>query len=203
MRDKTARRLLAKQNDEIGNVVPFGSPEDGADLLNRQRLDAFTHARLWKNPCGFAARFNYLALRYNVPLYGWVKERFDLSRVEFVVIYSLAIQDGVTASEIASSTAFPKNTLSRAVNRLIGLGLVARRTDGDDRRSQILTLTDAGRAVYDEALPRFAGLEQEMLAPLSLVEREMLSMLLAKVVLAMFHGEARAEAEPLAGAEME
>lgn len=193
MRDKTARRLPPQQSDEIEAAKPDLRADEGAELLNRQRLDAFTHARLWKNPCGFAARFNYLALRYNVPLYGWVKERFDLSRVEFVVIYSLAMQDGVTASEIASSTAFPKNTLSRAVNRLINLGYVIRRTDGDDRRSQNLSLTDAGRAVYDEALPRFAGLEQEMLAPLSLVEREMLSMLLAKVVLAMFHGETQPE----------
>lgn len=168
---------------------------DAADLLDRQRLDAFTHARLWKNPCGFAARFNYLALRYNVPLYGWVRERFDLSRVEFVVIYSLAIRDGVTASEIASSTAFPKNTLSRAVNRLVRLGHIARKADGADRRAQILTLTSEGRAIFDEALPRFAGLEQEMLAPLSLVEREMLSMLLAKVVLAMFRGQDDVAAE--------
>lgn len=191
MREKSARRLRLQLNDEI--VAESAALDDGAEMLSRQRLDAFTHARLWKNPCGFAARFNYLALRYNVPLYGWVKERFDLSRVEFVVIHSLAIQDGVSASEIASSTAFPKNTLSRAVNRLISLGYVARRIDGDDRRSQILTLAPAGRAVFEEALPRFAGLEQEMLAPLNLVEREMLSMLLAKVVLAMFHGEHHTE----------
>jgi len=158
----------------------------GADLLARQRLDAFTHARLWRNPCGFAARFNYLGLRYNTPLYGWVEERFGLSRAEFVVIYSLAIMDGVTASEIAASTAFPKNTLSRAVNHIADLGLIRRDADESDRRQQILSLTPQGRAVFEEALPRFAALEDEMLAPLTLVERETLSALMAKVVLAMF-----------------
>lgn len=168
------------------DILPEGT---GADLLARQRLDAFTHARLWKNPCGFAARFNYLALRYNQPLYGWVEERFGLARIEFVVIYSLSLQDGITASEISASTAFAKNTLSRAVNRLTKLGLVARRTDSGDRRQQFLSLTQAGRAVYDEALPRFVALEQEMLTPLSLVERETLSALMAKVVLAMFEAE--------------
>ncbi len=168
----------------------------GADLLSRQRLDAFTHARLWRNPCGFAARFNYLALRYNQPLYGWVEKRFGLARIEFVVIYSLALQDGITASEIAASTAFPKNTLSRAVNRLVKLGYVIRRTDAGDRRQQFLSLSQLGRAVYDEALPRFVALEQEMLTPLSLIERETLSALMAKVVLAMF--ETEAEPAPLA-----
>ncbi len=162
----------------------------GAELLGRHRLDAFTHARLWRNPCGFSARFNYLGLRYNTPLYGWVEERFGLSRAEFVVIYSLGLYEGVTASEIAASTAFPKNTLSRAVNRLAKLGLIQRSEGENDRRQQNLTLTPAGRSVLDEALPRFVALEAEMLAPLSLVEQETLSALMAKVVLAMFDSSA-------------
>ncbi len=173
------------------NKVACADPAAG--LMARQRLDAFTHARLWKNPCGFAARFNYLALRYNQPLYGWVEERFGLARVEFVVIYSLALQDGITASEIAFSTAFPKNTLSRAVNALVKGGLVARRTDAGDRRQHFLSLTTAGRAIFDEALPSFVAVEEEMLTPLSLVERETLSALMAKVVLAMFHAETAAQ----------
>ncbi len=158
-------------------------------MLDRQRLDVFTHARLWRNPCGFAARFNYLALRYNHPLYGWVQERFGLSRIEFVIIYSLMLMDGVTAGEIASSTAFPKNTMSRAVGRLEMLGLIARGIAAQDRRAQPLTLTSEGRALLDEALPRFIALEEEMLSPLSLVEREQLSALMAKVVLAMFDSD--------------
>ena len=170
----------------------------GAKMLGRHSLDTFTHARLWRNPCGFSARFNYLGLRYNTPLYGWVKKRFGLSRPEFVVIYSLGLVDGVTASEIAASTAFPKNTLSRAVNRLAKLGLILCSVGASDRRQQILTLTRQGRAVLNEALPRFIALEAEMLAPLSLVEQETLSTLMAKVVLAMFEGSAQPKppAEP-------
>ena len=169
-------------------TTPPSTPKTamGENLLGRHRLDTFTHARLWRNPCGFSARFNYLGLRYNTPLYGWVEERFGLSRAEFVVIYSLGLMDGVTASEIAASTAFPKNTLSRAVNRIAKLGFIVRRADENDRRQHNLTLTPEGRALLDEAIPKFAGLEAEMLAPLSLVEQETLSALMAKVVLAMF-----------------
>jgi len=159
----------------------------------QRRLDAFTHARLWKNPCGFAARFNYLALRYNQPLYGWVEERFGLSRPEFVILYSLGIMDGVTASEIASSTAFPKNTLSRAVGVLAKRGLVRRGADATDRRAQPLHLTPAGHDLLAEAMPRFVALEEEMLEPLSLIEREQLSVLMAKVVLGMFHAGEKGE----------
>ena len=173
---------------------PPGRPSSGvgAKMLGHHRLDAFTHARLWRNPCGFAARFNYLGLRYNTPLYGWVEKRFGLARAEFVVIYSLGLVDGVTASEIAASTAFPKNTLSRAVNRIAKLGLIQRSAGEADRRQKNLTLTRKGRAVLDEAMPRFIALEAEMLAPLSLVEQETLSALMAKVVLAMFESPAQA-----------
>jgi DNA-binding MarR family transcriptional regulator len=182
------KRVIAEAlPDRPTAVVP-------ADLLGLRRLDAFTHARLWRNPCGFAARFNYLGLRYNTPLYGWVLQRFGLSRSEFVVIYSLGLMDGVTASEIAASTAFPKNTLSRAVSRLSKLGLIRRGAGKADRRQQPLTLTKQGRAVLDEALPRFVALEDEMLAPLSLVERETLQALMAKVVLALFDHSVEASA---------
>lgn len=167
-------------------------------MLGRHGLDAFTHARLWRNPCGFAARFNYLALRYNTPLYGWVEKRFGLSRAEFVILYSLGLFDGVTASEIAASTAFPKNTLSRAVNRIAKLGLIARREGETDRRLQNLTLTPKGSAILDQAMPRFVAMEAEMLAPLSLVERETLSALMAKVVLGMFDGAVQSPADPAA-----
>lgn len=172
-------------------------PETGSSaMLVRHRLDALTHARLWRNPCGFAARFNYLSLRYNTPLYGWVEEHFDLTRAEFVILYSLGLFDGVTASEIAASTAFPKNTLSRAVNRIEKLGLIARSEAESDRRQQNLTLTPAGQAILDEAVPRFMALEEEMLSPLSLVERETLSVLMAKVVLSMFDSKLQPSAKP-------
>ena len=173
-------------------IIPFGT---GSELLSRDRLDAFTHTRLWKNPCGFAARFNYLALRYNQPLYSWVEQEFGLSRVEFAVIYSLALMDGLTASEIASSTAFPKNTLSRAVNRLSRLGYIARSTQEVDRRMQYLSLTQFGQAIYDTALPRFVAFEQEMLSPLSLIEQETLNALMAKVMLSMFAHDTKADYE--------
>ncbi len=183
---------LIRSIAEPAPVDPGGAPGVGAELLGRHRLDVFTHARLWRNPCGFSARFNYLGLRYNTPLYGWVQERFGLSRAEFVVIYSLGLMDGVTASEIAASTAFPKNTLSRAVNHVAKLGLIRRREGATDRRQQNLTLTARGRAMFDEALPRFVALEAEMLSPLTLVERETLSALMAKVVLSMFDASTEA-----------
>ena len=74
-------------------------------------LAALTEAKLWRNPCWFAFRFNHIALQYNAPLYGWIKRRTGLSRPEFVVIYSLGLLDGTLARDISLSSGFPKNTL--------------------------------------------------------------------------------------------
>jgi len=76
------------------------------------------------------------------------------------------------------------------------VGLIARRAGETDRRQQNLTLTPAGRAILDEAMPRFVAMEAEMLAPLSLVERETLSALMAKVVLSMFDNDVLSPADP-------
>lgn len=166
-----------KRPREGGNVVPLAV---GRGVTG---MEALTEAKLWRNPCWFAFRFNHIALRYNAPLYGWIKRRTGLSRPEFVVIYSLGLLDGALARDIASSSGFPKNTLSRAIDKLCRLDLIERRTDAADRRNQTLHLLPAGRRMFDETLEQFVMFEERMLRSLSPAERDTLSTLLAKIVL--------------------
>ncbi|WP_337659943.1 MarR family winged helix-turn-helix transcriptional regulator [Anderseniella sp. Alg231-50] len=154
-----------------------GSPGDGAH-------DEMTRVKLWQNPCWFTYRLNYLALRYNVPLYAWVEERYGLSRPEFVVIFSLGLLDGAYARDISASSGFPQNTLSRAIHKLNRLKLISRTPDSEDGRRFMLSLTPAGRTLFDEALPRFVSFEHTMLDALDHDEQRQLSTLMAKMVLA-------------------
>ena len=146
-------------------------------------LHPMIEVKLWGNPCWLAYRLNYLALRYNVPLYGWVEERYGLTRPEFVVLYSLGLQDGGLARDISVSSGFPKNTLSRAISKLCAARLIERSEDPSDKRSQILRLSPEGRRIFDDALPHFIDFEKRMLATLSADERDTLSRLMAKIVL--------------------
>lgn len=146
-------------------------------------LDPVMEAKLWRNPCWFAFRFNYIALRYNVPLYGWIQRKYGLSRPEFVVLYTLGLHDGALARDIAVSYGFPKNTLSRAIQKLTKAGLIRRDADPLDGRNQVLRLLPEGRRIFDETLPRFVELEERMLETLNGEERDNLSRLLAKIVL--------------------
>ena len=165
----------------LANPVP-GRPE----AFECPDIDPVTAARLWDNPCWFAFRFNYIALRYNIPLYGWVEREYGLPRPEYVVVYSLGLRDGVTARDISVSYGFPKNSLSRAINALERKGLVRRTPHPNDRRSLLVHLTAAGRRLFEETLPRFVSLQDDMLRGLSAQERETLSVLLARVVLGTF-----------------
>lgn len=149
-------------------------------------IDAVTIARLWENPSWFAFRFNYLSLRYNVPLYGAIERRYGLVRPQVAVIYSLGLRDMVTARDIGISYGFPKNTLSRAIASLEKRGLVTRRRHPTDKRSWLLSLTAEGRRIFEDTLPRFVHVQDEMLKPLTVRERETLSVLLAKIVLNTF-----------------
>jgi len=142
-------------------------------------------AKLWDNPCPFTFRINYLALLYNTPLYTWVQDTYGLKRPEYVVLYSLALADGGSARDISRTSGFPKNTLSRAINRLELMGLIVARdkAPGGGRR-QALHLSTKGWTLFEETRPAFEAQEKRMLTALSDGERQMLSELMSKVVLA-------------------
>jgi DNA-binding MarR family transcriptional regulator len=157
-------------------------PETQPDMA--PDMTPMLEAKLWRNPCWFAFRLNYLALRYNLPLYDWVRRTYGLSRPEYVALYSLALSDGGRASDIVATSGFPKNTLSRAVRRLEDLGLIAREASSPGgRRGQALHLSPAGDALFRETLPAFERQERMMLAGLSHDEHATLSRLMAKVVM--------------------
>ena len=141
-------------------------------------------AKLWANPCPFTFRINYLALLYNTPLYGWISDTYGLKRPEYVVLYSLALADGGSARDVSHTSGFPKNTLSRAINRLEKLGLIQARSKAPGgRRKQSLHLSEKGWALFNETRPAFEAQEKRMLKALSQGERQMLFELLSKVVL--------------------
>ena len=163
-------------------------------------------AKLWANPCPFTFRINYLALLYNTPLYDWIQNDYGLLRPEYVVLYSLALVDGGSARDISHTSGFPKNTLSRAIKRLELMGLIEARNKvpGSGRR-QALRLSAKGWSIIDETRPVFEAQENRMLEALSDGERQILSELMSKVVIAAqdWSGELPSDAMPDGNAQNE
>lgn len=140
--------------------------------------------KLWDNPCWLSFRLNFLALQFNNPVYGRIQQQLGLLRPEFVVLWSLYLGEGLTLTEVVRSSNFPKNTLSRAVNKVATLGLIDREIDPSDQRRVTLTLTEKGRAAVVSVKELMLEHERAMLECLSPAERLTLSDLLTKMVVA-------------------
>lgn len=139
--------------------------------------------KLWNNPCRLSFRVNFIAHHFNQAVYDWVWRTFRLTLPEHIVLYALALKDGITADDIAASTARPKNTISRGVNAVLRKKLIDRSVDPKDRRRLILTLTARGRRVVARTVPAFVSHENGMASALTSGERRTLETLLEKIII--------------------
>ncbi|MBD9527080.1 MULTISPECIES: MarR family winged helix-turn-helix transcriptional regulator [Paracoccus] len=146
--------------------------------------DSPLRTRLWENPCWFSYRLNYLALSFNNPVYGFIQGKLGLLRPDFVVLWSLYVAGPSTLTDLVRASGFPKNTLSRAANKVFGLGMIDREGDAMDQRRVTLHLTDRGRAGVEAVKAEMLGHERLMLDCLSPAERLNLSEILTKLVAA-------------------
>lgn len=126
-------------------------------------------------------RLSVLTNRVSNAIARHYSERFGLSIPEWRVMAVLGQSGGLSAREVAERTAMDKVQVSRAVASLVERKRVQRDGDDDDGRVTRLSLTQRGRAIYDEIVPLALHLEAVLLAALTPGERETLSALLEKL----------------------
>lgn len=110
---------------------------------------------------------------------------FGLSAPSFAVLVTLSRLNeagGVSQRRLAEELGLTSGTVSVRIDRLIERGLVARRADADDRRKGRITLTAAGRALFERAVPAHLANERRLLAGLTAPERVLLEGLLRKLL---------------------
>ncbi|PZU91254.1 MAG: MarR family transcriptional regulator [Chelatococcus sp.] len=168
----------------MGGVAKPLSAVAGVGQGASPALDPLVATKLWQNPCWFSFRLNFVAFRFNDPVYRWIETRYGLMRPEFVALYAVGLREGVAAKNIVASAGLPKNTLSRAIQKLLQRRLLKRETDSEDLRSYGLFLTGAGRRIFDETMPVMVRQQETMLSALDDDEQRLLRQLLDKLVLA-------------------
>ena len=130
-------------------------------------------------------RLSVLANQVSRGIAGTYSERFGLSITEWRVIAILGRFDNIPASAVAARSAMDKVAISRAVRRLLDLGLIRRQEGRNDRRSKPLALTDAGHEVYLAIAPAALAFEAKLLAALSAEERKSLDLIIDKLMAAV------------------
>ncbi len=80
----------------------------------------------------------------------YYKRRYGMLRTEWRVLFHLGRYGNLTASEIGQRARIHKTKISRAVSALEGRRFLAREKMEQDRRQELLSLTSAGKAAYDD-----------------------------------------------------
>jgi DNA-binding MarR family transcriptional regulator len=109
------------------------------------------------------------------------RARFGLRIPEWRLVAVIAERGDPTQAELVAATAMDKMTVSRAVAALAARGLIARAASPGDRRTQRLTLTAEGSALFAEIAPLALELEARMLESFTRHERAMLTDLLVRL----------------------
>ncbi len=98
--------------------------------------------------------------------------RYAIGVPEWRVVVTLGQYGVMTAKAIGAHTHMHKTKVSRAVALLEKRRLTARRANRDDKREAFLSLTAAGRAMYEEVAPHALDFAQRLTEILTPSDRE-------------------------------
>jgi DNA-binding MarR family transcriptional regulator len=123
------------------------------------------------------------------------KDRFGLTVPQWRLVAVLGEAGPMTPQALAARTIMDKVTVSRAAAGLCERRLARRAPNRADGRSHRLSLTPAGRALYDEVAPAALGYERQLLEGFTEAERAAAHALLRRLqaaALALAPEEAKA-----------
>lgn len=128
-----------------------------------------------------AYRMTFLAGSIAGPAYDAIKRDLGIIRAEYVLLACLAHFEKMKAQDVADIARRPRNTVSRAVHRMVAEGYIERAPDEDDGRQALLKITPAGRALQLEAAQYLKTRQDQVLGLLDREERKQFSKLLLKL----------------------
>jgi DNA-binding MarR family transcriptional regulator len=126
-------------------------------------------------------RCNNLAEQISVSLSRIYVDKFGINIAGWRVLVTLAEFGELQAKDVANLTNMDKVRVSRTVATLMKSNLLNRRVCGDDSRATLLSLSSAGKALYQRIAPEALSWEAKLVAPLSKSERQSLSKILDKL----------------------
>jgi DNA-binding MarR family transcriptional regulator len=145
----------------------------------RRAPDAGEDAYVLDDQVGFLMR---RAHQRHVAIFADCMEELGLTPTQFSALVKIREESAVSQNRLGRLTAMDSATILGVVQRLLKRGLVKRRPDLKDSRSTILTLSAAGEALVEKAIPRAKKATQLTLRPLAAPLRRTLLQLLGQIV---------------------
>jgi len=94
-----------------------------------------------------------------------------LTPVQYAAMQAVANAPGSDQRTLASMVGFDTSTIGGVIDRLEARGLIVRSASPNDRRVRLLTLTAAGRALLEAAVPAMLQAQERILQPLPKKDR--------------------------------
>jgi DNA-binding MarR family transcriptional regulator len=105
-------------------------------------------------------------------------DQFELNTALFDILAQVGAARGITQQELADALLVTKGNISQLLRKLEQVGLITRRQEG---RTNCLSLTERGEALFRQVVPQQEALIADLLAPLSDDEQRELLRLLRKL----------------------
>lgn len=109
------------------------------------------------------------------------KAKYQILRTEWRVLFHLGRYGALTAKDICTRARLHKTKVSRAVHALDAKRLLTRTAVAEDRRQEMLELTESGSLVFEDLRAEAARFNVALLADFSDADREQIKVLLAKL----------------------
>lgn len=104
----------------------------------RQVFDAFINSYLF-------------SLKYLQDFLSAPAEKYGVSFDQFIIMHEISeAKDDMTLMELSKAHRVSRSAISRQISGLLDSKYVSQKTDANDRRRRILTLTSRGKQVEDE-----------------------------------------------------
>jgi DNA-binding MarR family transcriptional regulator len=116
-------------------------------------------------------RLNVVASLVSQALSRIYVDRYGIGVPEWRVLVTLGQFETMTAKAVGAHSHMHKTKVSRAVSELEGRKLVVRRENRADRREAFLSLTAAGRAIYQDLAPGALAFAQRLFETIDPADR--------------------------------
>jgi len=94
----------------------------------------------------------YAAARATIRLYKPLLDRLDLTYTQYITMMVLWERRSLTAKELGDLLFLDSGTLTPLLKKMEAKGLLTRKRSSKDERSLVVTVTEAGMALREEAL---------------------------------------------------
>jgi len=105
-----------------------------------------------------------------------------LAPAQFMTLLELWEEDGLTQKDLVRRLDIEQATMANTLKRMERDGLITRQENPDDRRAQLIRLTDKARALQDDATAAANAVNGIALADLSDDERRAFIGVMARVI---------------------